>query len=318
MSSTDKFRNLEYTFHNCNIWKQIGKNEKTSTTVYLASSKVHNSSKTLDDVVVIKMLTKDCYNNDNNRQTNEIAILSRLQGDNNQNNNHNSNHPNIAKFFGWNEDAEHFYLITEYVQGGNLFEYLKQHQKLSQDESKFIISQVLKALAYCHSLNIIHRDVKLENVLLDNLSKFPKVKLTDFGYAMECCSSPNVLKDCPNIIENCCQTESINDIQYLENERKQQYPMVGSLPYICPEMIEEQKYDYKVDSWCCGIMTYELLHGKSPFSSVFSRILKDTPEYDIILSESCVSFISNLLSKNPNKRMSCEEALEKHPWIITV
>lgn len=159
------------------------------------------------------------------------------------------------------------------------------------------IYQISKALDYIHSQNIIHRDVKPENILL---GYFNEVKLADFGWSYEL---------------------AYND----ENNNNNVLPsgVVGTLDYLAPEIIEYKEYDYKVDIWSLGVLAYELLIGKPPFESLTTQdtlIKIKNVQYTFKfntnrqLNSKAKEFIQNLLVKEAKKRLSLNDILN-HVWI---
>ena len=140
-------------------------------------------------------------------------------------------HPNILPLYGFFHDEKHIYLIMEYAEHGQLFDWLKKQPegRTTEKRASGIIRQILEAFAYMQEKKVIHRDLKLENVL-----RFGEtVKVADFGWSV------------------------------IANEKRQTY--CGTLDYISPEMFGQGQYDEKIDNWAIGILTYELLVGHPPF-----------------------------------------------------
>lgn len=153
----------------------------------------------------------------------EIRILSRL------------GHPNVVKLFESIDSPNFVYIVMEYVQGESLHAYLKAQpeRRFTEDKVKNIIRQVIQILAYLHSKNVTHRDIKLENIIID---KRGVIKLIDFGFC--CCSSPDTL------MRVFCGTPS----------------------YMCPEIVMKREYlGMPTDIWSSGILMYALLCGAFPF-----------------------------------------------------
>lgn len=134
------------------------------------------------------------------------------------------------------EDDENFYIVTEILEGGELFDRLISLGSFSEAKAGFLVKQVLLALSYMHGQNIAHRDLKPENILLESSSdKKLEVKIADFGFS--CLFDPK---------------------QGLDT-------ILGSPLYMAPELILRKKYNEKVDVWSLGVITYMLLSGKNPF-----------------------------------------------------
>lgn len=134
------------------------------------------------------------------------------------------------------EDDEYFYIVTEVLEGGELFDRLISSGKFGEANAGYIVKQVLLALNYMHKQKMTHRDLKPENILLDSKNKDAlEVKIADFGFS--CIFDPN---------------EGLNLV-------------LGSPLYMAPELILRKQYNEKVDIWSTGVITYMLLSGKNPF-----------------------------------------------------
>lgn len=196
------------------------------------------------------------------------------------------NHRNIVKLYGYFFDADRIYLIMEYIAGGELYKLMKSQisKRFQESTVSGYIKQLVEAFKYLHSKKIMHRDIKPENLLIEN----NVVKVTDFGWA---CHSPH-------------------------NRRK---TFCGTLEYLPPEMLNNQDYNEKADIWCLGILTYELLNGKSPFGSdddgrIKQKIRNGKIIWESHFSQTAKDFIGNLLKLNPKERMSLNQCLA-HPFI---
>jgi calcium-dependent protein kinase len=204
-------------------------------------------------------------------------------------------HQNIINIFEFYEGDYNFYIVTEYCQSGNLLDKInKTNLQISESRTSVIIFQILSAINYCHQRNIIHRDLKPENIMLDNNSTngYPYVKLIDFGTA-----------------------------KFRETEYENQ--LIGSPYFIAPEVIDK-KYTNKCDVWSIGVILYFLISRKKPFTGFsFKEIFNSIKEDEINLktspfnsvSEELKDLIKKLLTKNPNERISADEALQ-HKWFI--
>ena len=200
-------------------------------------------------------------------------------------------HPNIYKIYEFFEDDENYYLISEYMEGGELFDFMMDHTKVPEFIAFTIIEQLLSAINYLHNHNIIHRDIKPENVMLLNKNDPSLIKLIDFG---------------------TCKR--------FEKNQKFTTP-VGSCYYMAPEQIMGE-YDHRVDIWACGIILYVLLVGYPPFNghkdnNVLSRIVKQPLVFDDSdwRSISCEAkdLITKMLEKNPDDRITLKNIF-KHKW----
>ena len=231
---------------------------------------------------------------------NEILILKKL------------NHPNIVKYESIKKTKKHFYLIMEFCNGGELSQALEKYQQkygkpFSQEIVQHLMRQIIDAFKYIHSQHIIHRDIKLDNVLLNFETEKDKedlnmmkatVKIIDFGFS--CFVKSGLL-----------------------------YSTLGSPINMDPIILKKLKastnktrqlgYDQKADVWSLGTICYEMLIGKSAFDSEDLEELVDKieeGEYKIPtnLSKEIISFINGMLQYESQKRLTCEE-LAKHPFL---
>ena len=205
----------------------------------------------------------------------EVEIQSRLR------------HENILRLYGHFFDERHAYLILEFAQQGNLYRALKRILVFPEQKVAKIIAALTKALAYLKSKNIIHRDVKPENILL-NHHGVPK--LSDFGWAV-----------------------------HTINERKS---ICGTLDYLAPEMVCQKPYSGEIDVWAVGVLTFELLTGKPPFEcektdEQYSKIRNGAYSWPekIKVSDEAKFFVNLCLQIDPEKRIKIEDVL-KSPWFI--
>ncbi|PHU00011.1 Serine/threonine-protein kinase SAPK2 [Capsicum chinense] len=156
--------------------------------------------------------------------------------------NHRSlRHPNIIKFKEVFLTPTHLAIVMEYAAGGELFERIRNAGRFSEDEARFFFQQLISGVSYCHSMQICHRDLKLENTLLDG-SSTPRLKICDFGYS---------------------KAIILNSSSVLHSQPKS---TVGTPAYIAPEVLSRKEYDGKLaDVWSCGVTLYVMLVGAYPF-----------------------------------------------------
>ncbi|XP_063920570.1 ribosomal protein S6 kinase alpha-5-like isoform X2 [Zophobas morio] len=205
----------------------------------------------------------------------------------------------VTLHYAFQTDAK-LHLILDYVAGGELFTHLYQREHFTEDEVRIYIGEIILALERLHSLGIIYRDIKLENILVDESGH---IVLTDFGLS----------KELPR--------EGDSD--------QRAYSFCGTIEYMAPEVVKggTQGHDIAVDWWSVGVLTYELLTGASPFTvegekntqqEISRRILKTTPPIPETLGKEVADFISKLLVKDPRKRLGGGEGdakeLKKHPF----
>jgi len=197
-------------------------------------------------------------------------------------------HFNILGMFGYFYDTKRVYILLEYAPEGMLYRILRTQGRLDIILVATWTYQMVQALKYLHSLEIIHRDIKPENCLLGFMGE---LKLCDFGWAV-----------------------------YAPASRRS--TLCGTLDYLPPEMLAEgPKYDHAVDLWSLGVLTYELLIGMPPFEHndqcrTQRKIVQLDYEYPagLQLHYSAKSFIDGLLKLDPSKRLILAD-LEKHHFI---
>ncbi|KAH0790494.1 AGC family protein kinase [Histomonas meleagridis] len=196
-----------------------------------------------------------------------------------------ANNPFIVQLkYAFQTDTK-FYLVMEYVPGGELFRHIRENGKLTHQMAILYIAEIALALDYLHSIGVIYRDLKTENILL---GADGHIKLTDFGLS--------------------------KDLSYLEVTSS----FCGTTEYIAPEIIKREPYSYMIDWWALGILTYELLFGVTPFfnrnrSRMFQAITNDSPPYPPDTDPKVSDFINKLLTKDPKKRSGFSQ-LKNHPF----
>ena len=233
------------------------------------------------------------------------------------------NNENIIKILGIEKTKNNIYLVLEYCNGGNLMEYKKYyeyHYKKQMNELYIqkILKQIINGLEYMHHKKIVHRDIKLDNIVI-NFSKFPK-KLKDKNEII----TPIKLEQ--TSLDDDFQIK-IADLGYAKDLSIDltASTFCGTPITMAPETMENQfnenKYNTKADLWSLGAITYELLIGHPPFyenniKGLMNKIKDGTytlPKSKKISLE-IISFINGLLQFNPDKRMNWEQ-IKKHPFI---
>jgi calcium-dependent protein kinase len=201
-------------------------------------------------------------------------------------------HPNIVRIFEFFEDDNSFYIVMEYCDGGELFDEIVKNVQFNEHQAAHIIRQVFSCIAYLHSIKVVHRDIKSENILLEEKDDLFNIKLIDFGVA------------------TTLNPEGITGT-------------IGTPSYIAPEVITG-KYTEKCDVWSAGVLMYILLSGCPPFQgSETTKVYEMIKSYTYILDKYGWEKISNdakdLIKKilvPEKKRISAEKAL-KHKWITS-
>ncbi|XP_060173255.1 serine/threonine-protein kinase SAPK2-like isoform X2 [Lycium barbarum] len=211
--------------------------------------------------------------------------------------NHRSlSHPNIIRFKEVLLTPTHLAIVMEYAAGGELFQRICSAGRFNEDEARFFFQQLISGVSYCHFMQICHRDLKLENTLLDG-STAPRVKICDFGY-----SKSSLFHSQPK-------------------------STVGTPAYVAPEILSKKEYDGKVaDVWSCGVTLYVMLVGAYPFEDptdpknflkTISRIFSvqySVPQ-NVQISMECQHLLSRIFVADPEKRITIPE-IKKHPWFL--
>ncbi|XP_031817023.1 serine/threonine-protein kinase SIK2 isoform X2 [Sarcophilus harrisii] len=186
------------------------------------------------------------------------------------------------------ETKSMLYLVTEYAKNGEIFDYLANHGRLNESEARRKFWQILSAVDYCHSRKIVHRDLKAENLLLDNNMN---IKIADFGFG-------NFFKSGEPLATWC-----------------------GSPPYAAPEVFEGQQYEGpQLDIWSMGVVLYVLVCGALPFDGptlpiLRQRVLEGRFRIPYFMSEECEHLIRRMLVLDPSKRLTIAQ-IKEHKWML--
>ena len=233
-----------------------------------------------------------------NRLINEIRMLTSVK------------HPNIVKYIDLKKTKNHWYLITEFISGGSLTDILHKYMAMYQrpfpeDIVQHIMRQIVSAVQYLHFNRIIHRDLKLDNILVNFASDYDKqtlnlkncqVKIIDFGFAT---------------ILNSDKTNTV----------------LGTPPNMDPKILEQittgiptNGYTEKVDIWSLGTLCYEMIMGYSPFRAtnmqeLYQKVKKGNYILPSNLSEEIVSFINSMLQQDDEERADADE-LMNHKFLV--
>ncbi|EAA34556.3 Pkinase-domain-containing protein [Neurospora crassa] len=206
----------------------------------------------------------------------EVAILKLIQ------------HPNIIKLHDIWENRQDIYLVTEYVEKGDLFDFINWNGSLNEEEAIFYYRQIMSALEYCHSFNICHRDLKPENILL---KADGQIKIADFGMAA-------LHQEPTHHLKTAC----------------------GSPHYAAPELLKHQPYKGSaVDIWAMGVILFAMLAGRLPFDdsdmdAMLQRARKGYYKMPSELSREAKDLIRKILVVNPLQRITMKQ-MWKHPLI---
>lgn len=205
------------------------------------------------------------------------------------------NHPNIVRTYDIFDTKNHLYIVLEYM-GGTLGDILQKVGKFSETQAKRILADILNGVAYLHDQSIVHRDLKLKNILCDRKEMPVRVKLADFGLA------------------NFVGVRTVSKVA-LKSQ-------VGSPHYVAPEVLREEPYGPVVDTWAVGVILHIMLTRRYPFAGdtiqdtlelvVRCRLSLLGSEWDRI-SDDAKSLLKGLLREDPQDRLSARDALA-HPW----
>lgn len=204
-------------------------------------------------------------------------------------------HTHIVRLVGVYETEDRLSLVMEYLEGGELFNRIKERVRFSEQEAAESIRQILRAVQYSHSMGVAHRDLKLENFLYDSRGG-NSLKLIDFGFGRFCDTPESNMTD-----------------------------SVGTVAYLAPEVISKNcSYNRRCDLWSTGVIAYVLLSGEMPFSADCQKqTLRDirAANYSFSgeawagVSPEAQDFVRGLLQLRPEDRPSAEQALQHH-WLL--
>ena len=229
------------------------------------------------------------------RLANEINIMKKIH------------HPNLVSLIDLKKTKTHCYLVMEFCNGGDLTGCLRKYMQLykkpfSEEIVQYLMRQIVSGLDALHSRNILHRDLKLDNILVCFNSEQDKnslnmmkatAKITDFGFA-------TILNTTKPLATTVLGTPTYMEPSLLNNMQQR---------------TRNQGYDQKVDIWSLGTLCYEMLVGRNPFSGyslqdVYNKVKVGTYPLPTSLSREVVFFIEGMLQKDHNKRLGCKELLQ--------
>lgn len=209
------------------------------------------------------------------RISQEVKIMEKLE------------HPRIVRLYETIESPWRVHLVMEACCGGNLCSYVKKRRRLDEVEARHMLDQILQGIEYLHGLHIAHRDIKLENVLLENSGR--SAKLVDFGFST-----------------------------YVKDRRLRVF--CGTPSYMAPEIIRRTEYAGKpVDIWSLGVVLYALLCGCFPFvgsthPELYKRVLRGSYRSPEWLSPQADDLIRRMLSLDPSRRLTVAQ-VRAHPFL---
>lgn len=236
---------------------------------------LHKLSKKL---VALKLLNKEFLKNETSKEKvmQEVRILKRFR------------HPNVVKLYETFESNKHIVVVMELCAGGDLLNYVRKRRRLKESYAKYIFKQIIEGIAHIHTKGVLHRDIKLDNILLDGKGI---IKIGDFGVS--------------RIITN------IND---------KMTEQCGTPAYIAPEILRDQGYyGFSCDLWSAGVVLYAMLYGTVPFKAnnmndLHKLIMKAKYTLKDDITEEARDLLKNLLERDPRKRFAVTDIMA-HTWM---
>lgn len=201
-----------------------------------------------------------------------------------------ANHPMICKLYDCIEDEQHIYIVMELAAGKTLLKYINSRGRLKEEETKKLFAQLLDIVDYLHTLNIVHRDLKVENVMIDENGN---MKLIDFGFSC-------MISDEDPLMDTWC----------------------GTRQYVAPEMLHQKSYSKAVDIWSMGVILFGMFAGRLPFQSqdanvLATDIMENEPRYPRDITPGLLDLLQKMLTKDPDMRITIKE-ISEHPWVKDV
>ena len=184
-------------------------------------------------------------------------------------------HPFIVNLLGHFQDERKLYMVLEYVHGGELFSHLRREGRFSDQTGRYYASQIVLAFAYLHGMQIVYRDLKPENLLIQTTGA---LKITDFGFAKQV--------------------------------QEKTWTLCGTPEYLAPEIIQSKGHGKPVDWWALGVLIFEMLAGYPPFYDenpfgIYQKILAGKIEFPRQFDAKAKEVTKKLLTADRTKRLGC-------------
>ena len=256
------------------------------------------SKRDTGEMFACKMIQKDDNMNDTESMGTEIEIMKRIR------------HKHIVSLYELFESSSTMWLILELVDGGDLSYFISSHKAYSESVVAHHFKQILQGLHYLHQQGVVHRDLKLDNVLIKGDQSYGDVKIADFGL------SALVNMETRGYDRN--QSSKRKEFTGLKE-------MWGTASYFAPEVIN-CAYGPQADMWSAGVILYEMISGTHPFDAetedeLFYKIQNgkykmEGPIWDKV-SADAKDLVKKILTVDPRERHSATDSLQ-HPWIVAV
>lgn len=298
--------------------------------VYKVQSKKFKFVRAMKKIAKAKLINPG----DSESFVNEIKILQKLE------------HPNVIKIYELFEDKDSFFLVTEYIGEGNLLNKIEAMEKRDEVIVGIIMNQIISAVAYLHKNNIVHGDLKPENIMISSSNVKSKLSFNtsariDMQALDKLCkgNSPEKLNSTKNSRESNISLLKMKKMYFknlsnfqiklidfgcskvLTRKHYKYEDVIGTCHYMSPE-VALNKYNEKCDLWSCGVIMYVLLTGYFPFAGESDKEIEenilnynfsmDIPEFESV-SAQAKDLVKKLLTYDPNERISAMEALN-HPF----
>lgn len=228
--------------------------------------------------VALKSINKQFLNQEQSKRKvmQEFNILRRTR------------HCNIVRLYESFETQQHIVFVMEVCGGGDLLTYVRRRRKLKEDTARFLFRQIISGLACCHEKRVLHRDIKLDNILLTSQGD---VKICDFGVSQLVTPGQTMTEQC------------------------------GTPAYIAPEVFRNEGYQgFASDIWSAGVVLYAMLYGAVPFKAsnmaeLHRQVIERQPSYkEEELSPEALSLLKGILEKDPARRLNSDQILA-HKWM---
>eukprot|EP00041_Stephanoeca_diplocostata_P026932 m.734161 g.734161 ORF g.734161 m.734161 type:complete len:506 (+) comp23079_c0_seq2:561-2078(+) len=227
--------------------------------------------------VAIKVIRKKGLNRESSQRVmRELETWRRLQ------------HVNIVRLHEVYDTPSSYSFVGDLCERGDLLEYINEHGYFNEAEARPLFKQLVAAVEYCHKSGVVHRDLKLENVLLDRNFN---IKIADFGFA--------------DFFDTSLTTRMTE--------------WCGSPPYAAPEIFTGQPYyGPEIDVWSMGVVLYALVTGALPFQApnfddLTSLVVNGVFSVPFYLSEACIDLLHKMICVDPEQRISLD-GMQRHPW----